>query len=74
MTRAHEFAKLYGREADAARGAEDEQGFAWLELGAVLERVVGGAVDEGEKPAAVAKAMEAGILMSFVASVTTSSA
>lgn len=46
--RAHGLADLHRRQADAAGGAEHQQGFPRLQVGALLERVHGGAVGHAE--------------------------
>ena len=51
--RAHDLAELDRRQPDAARGAQHGQRLAGLEAGAVLERVVAGAVGDGERGGAL---------------------
>jgi hypothetical protein len=47
--RTEELPELHGGEADAARRAEHEERLARPDPGAVLERVIGGRVDEAER-------------------------
>ncbi len=46
--RAHDFTQLDGCKANTASCTEHEQGFAWFDLGAIFERVMRGAIDQGE--------------------------
>ena len=55
---AHELAELDRGEAGAARGAEHRKRFAGFQSGAILQRVIGGAV--GDDQAGCAIGVEAG--------------